>query len=262
MKKLLFIFLFFPLIHSSAEDWELKILTSRDGSHAFFHRIIVEVLKEAGDTVLLIPVEFSGNERYMNGANESETPLLPDLVWGYPEQNVSNFWVPVKTGLTSGFGGMVTVIAPEVDLESWRGVRSLSDMRVLLREALLTSDSPWLEFWKKLSMPYRVMNIQSAGMGPGTYKIKTLMALSLERDRSSLPSGEIPFVIQLATDYSLFMHPRLSQDFKERFTRNFERGWMELNRNGRLAYLLKIYFLPIFRDMGYETRPRLVFPNP
>lgn len=184
---------------------------------------------------------------------------VQELSWGYPELLTEGWVVSVPT-ILRGFGGLVTVVAPEDEVEPWRQARNLSQVRSIPAEAILRTDAPWLVHWQKAALPYRIDNSREVTPERGSYLVVSLMDLAVVRERMPTPGAPIPVVLSLPTDVALWLNPALVPARRRgKFEEQFRRGWARLESSGRLEFLLRSWFLSAFQEFGLSRlRPILV----
>lgn len=138
---------------TAAESIELVLPASKDGSHEYFHELLISALSAQGVEVTIItPYSHVPQKR---AVRLLESQAL-SLFWMIETPSRNQQYTKVNIGLTQGLIGQRILLVPPEDQQRYAKVRNLADFRQLNVVGGFGANWFDIDVWQANQLPYTV----------------------------------------------------------------------------------------------------------
>ncbi|MCE2594337.1 hypothetical protein K6Y31_05870 [Motilimonas cestriensis] len=149
---LLLLWLFCPFLYAG-EPIELILPASKDGSHEYYHELLISALSAQGVEVTLVTPYSHVPQKRAVRLLESQTI---SLFWMLETPKRNRQFTKVNVGLTNGFISKRILLVPRDDKERYAQVKNLDDFRRINTIGGFGADWFDIEVWQANKLPYIV----------------------------------------------------------------------------------------------------------
>lgn len=150
--RFLLLWLFSPVLLAS-EALELVLPASKDGSHEYFHEVLVRSLAAQGVEVTIITP-------YSHVPQKRSVRLLQNevlsLFWLIETPERDKKYTKVNVGLTKGLIGKRVLLIPQQDRHRYSNVKNLADFKALGTVGGFGANWYDIQVWQANGLPYMV----------------------------------------------------------------------------------------------------------